>query len=108
MWESSYIEELNRIPSDTKKQYIPKLGDTVLIDGKELGFQKGHFVLGVITDIHSRQINPVKRDEVRSVTVKYIKNKVKHFVTKSIFKVEPLELTFLQDIYDDNSDKNAT
>ena len=105
VWESSYIEELNKIPSNTKKQYIPKIGDTVLMDGKELGFRKGHFALGIITDIHSRQVNPIKRDEIRSVTVKYIKNNAQHFVTKSIFKVAPLELTVLQDIYDENDDE---
>ena len=33
--ETSYIEELNKIPSNTKKQYIPQIGDTVLIDGKK-------------------------------------------------------------------------
>ena len=108
IWESSYIEELNKIPSNTKKQFIPKIGDTVLMDGKDLGFRKGHFALGLITDIHSRQINPIKRDEIRSVTVKYMKNNGPHFVTKSIFKIAPLELTYLQDIYENNDDKCET
>ena len=51
IWESCYIEELNRVPSNTKQQYIPKIGDTVLMPGKDLGFRKGQLTLGLITAI---------------------------------------------------------
>ena len=98
---SSYIEELNRVPSNTGKQYFPKKGDVVLIEGIDLGLKKGSTCLGIITEVHSRKINPTLRSEIRSVTVKYRKNNTQHFITKSVFKVAPLELTYLKDIYDD-------
>ena len=46
--------------------------------------------------------NTFKKSESRneSETATYIKTHTAHFVTKSLFKVTPLELAFLKDIYD--------
>ena len=101
IWMSSYIEELNRVPSNTGKQYFPKKEDVVLMEWKDLGFRKGSTCLGIITEVHSRKINPTLRSKIRSVTVKYRKNNTQQFITKSVFKVAPLELTYLKDIYED-------
>ena len=101
IWQSSYIESLNSVPSNTSKRGIPRVGQLFLIDAKEMNSRRGKVVVGVVTKIHSRSVHPTKFEEIRSVTLRYQKEGKNYFVTKSLFKIAPLEIDLFNNLYAD-------
>lgn len=89
LWQTSYIDNLNSVPSNTTKRGMPRIGQLFLIDGKEMNIERGKVAVGVVTKVHWRNPNPTKFDEIRSVTLGYRKEGKNYFVTKSFFKVAP-------------------
>ena len=86
-WAQSYIQDQNSVPSSVGTRMAkPKLGDVCLINSLEMGLPRGSYITGVITKLLPNDEN------IRSVTVKYMKNHQVHSLTKSLHNIILLEI----------------